>query len=72
MSAFEAGFRQLTAKALNKDLRAIIAFVKLCETYGVMAPPPAETGGGVMRAPKGVDFHEWLESVKVEVPIDEV
>ncbi len=72
MSVFEVGYRQLATKAVNKDLRAILEFVKLCEKYGVMAPPPAATGGGVMGAPKGVDFHVWLESVTEEVPIDEV
>jgi hypothetical protein len=72
MSGFEVGFRQLAMKALNKDLCAIREFVKLCEKYDVMAPPPTATGGGVIHAPKGVDCREWLESVKVKVPIDEV
>ena len=71
MSSFEASLRQLANKAVNKDLRAIIKFVKLCEEYGVIAPPPAMTSGGVIRAPKGVDLHEWLESVTEEVPVDE-
>ncbi len=71
MPPFEAGFRQLVQRALNKDLRAILMFVKLCEEYGVIAPPPAETVGGVVTAPKGVDFHAWLESVTEEVPVDE-
>ncbi len=71
MSPFEAGFRQLAKRALDKDLRAILRFVKLCEEYGVIAPPPAVTGGGVIVAPKGVNLHEWLESVTEEVPIDE-
>ena len=72
MSPFEAGFRQLARKALDKDLRAILKFVKLCEEYDVIAPPPAITGGGVVTAPKGVNFHEWLNSVTEEVPVDEV
>ena len=71
MSPFEASLRQLVAKALKKDLRAILKFVKLCEQYNVIAPPSAATGSGVIRAPKGVDFQEWLESVTEEVPIDE-
>ncbi len=44
--------------------------MKICEEYGVIASPPAATGGGVVRAPKGVNFYEWLESVTEEVPID--
>ncbi len=71
MSSFEASLRQLANKAVNKDLRAIIKFVKLCEEYGVIAPPPAMTSGGVIRAPKGVDFHEWFESVTEEVSVEE-
>ncbi len=70
MSPFEAGLRQLAKKALDKDLRASLKFVKFCEEYGVIAPSPAVTGG-VIHAPKGVDFYAWLESVTEEVPVDE-
>ena len=72
MGPFEAGFRKLAKRAVDKDLRAILRFVKICEEYGAFAPPSAVTGGGVVRAPKGVNFHEWLESVTEDVPIDEV
>ncbi len=71
MGPFEAGLRKLVKRAVDKDLRAILKFVKICEEYGAFAPPLAVTGGGVIRAPKGVDFDEWLESVTEEVPIDE-
>ncbi len=70
MQSFEAGVRQLALKALNGDLPAILKFVKLCEEYGVIAPP-ADTGGCVVRAPKGVDLHDGLENVTEEVPVDE-
>ncbi len=70
MGPFEAGLRKLAKRAVDKDLRAILKFVKICEEYGVIAAPPAATGGGVVRAPKGVNFYEWLESVTEEVPID--
>ena len=72
MGPFEAGLRKLAKRAVDKDLRAILKFVKICEESGAFAPPSAVTGGGVVRAPKGVNFHEWLESVTEEVPIDEV
>jgi hypothetical protein len=39
MSPFEASLRQLARKALDKDLRAILKFVKICGEYGVIAPP---------------------------------
>ena len=71
MGPFEAGLWKLAKRAVDKDLRAILKFVKICEEYGGIAPPPAVTGGGVVRAPKGVNFYEWLESVTEEKPIDE-
>ena len=70
MGLFEAGLWKLAKRAVDKDLRAILKFVKICEEYGVIVARPAATGGGVVRAPKGVDFYEWLESVTEEVPID--
>ncbi len=70
MGLFEAGLRKLAKRAVDKDLGAILKFVKICEEYGGIASPPAVTGGGVVRAPKGVNFYEWLESVTEEVPID--
>ncbi len=70
MWLFEVGLRQLALKAINGDLSAILKFVKICEEYGIIALPPADTGG-VFTAPKGVNFHEWLESVTEEVPVDE-
>jgi hypothetical protein len=71
MSLFEAGLRQLARKALSKNLPAILKFIRICEEYRVIAPPPAATGGRVITAPKGVDFYEWLNSVSEEVPVDE-
>ena len=71
MQPFEASLRQLARKALGGNLRAIVRFVKNCEEYGVLVPPPADAGGGVIRAPRGVDFHEWLDSDTELVPADE-
>ncbi len=72
MRPFEAGLRKLAKRAVDGDLRAILKFVKYCEEYGAVAPPLADTSCGIVRAPKGVNFHEWLESVTEDVPIDEV
>ena len=71
MGPFEAGFRKIAKRAVEGHLPSILKFIKICEEYGVLAPPPAATGGGVFVAPKGVDFHEWLESVTEWVPVDE-
>ena len=71
MSLFEATLRQLVKQALSKNLRAILKFIRICEEYGVIAPPPAVTGGGVFTARKGVNFQEWLNRVTEEVPVDE-
>ena len=70
IEAFEALLRKLAKRAVDKDLGAILKFVKICEEYGGIASPPAVTGGGVVRPPKGVKIYEWLESVTEEVPID--
>ena len=70
MGPFEAGLWKLAKRAVDKDLRAILKFVKICEEYGVFAPPSADTSCGVVRAPKGVNLNEWLESVTEDVPID--
>ena len=71
MQPFEASVRQLAKKALGGDLRAMVRFLKLCEEYGAIAAPTTDMGGGVILAPRGVDFQEWLESVTEPVPVDE-
>ncbi len=71
MGPFEAGLRKLAKRAVDKDLRAILKFVRICEEYAVFAPPSANTSCGVVHAPKGENFNEWLESVTEWVPIDE-
>jgi hypothetical protein len=64
MSPFEIGVRQLVKRALNKnDLKAILEFLRLCETYGIMPPvPPAERSGGVLRVPWNWD--EWRPALE--------
>jgi hypothetical protein len=71
MGSFEAGLRKLAKRAVDGHLPSILKFTKICEEYEILAPPPAATGGGVIFAPKGVDYGEWLESVTELVPIDE-
>ena len=73
MPPFEVGVRQLVVRALkHKNLSAILEFLELCESYGLMVPPPVEYGGGVVTIPEGVDSHEWvasyLESVSASSP----
>lgn len=70
MLPFEASVRQMARRALDNDLQAIIRFIKLCEEYEIIVPSPRALGGGVITAPKGVDFQEWFESVTEEVPAD--
>jgi len=71
MSPFEAGTRKLAKKAVDGHVPSILKFVKLCEEYGIIAPPPDASGGCVIFAPAGVDFHEWLERVTEWVADDE-
>ncbi len=71
VSSFEAGFRRLAQKAVQGNTSAIIKFIRLCEEYKAIVPPPIIHGGGVITAPSGVDFREWLESVTELVPADE-
>jgi len=73
MPPFEVGVRRLVERALkHKNLSAILEFLELCESNGLMVPPPVEYGGGVVTIPEGVDSHEWvasyLESVSTSSP----
>ena len=69
MPAFEVGVRKLVQRGLKQgNLNAILEFLRLCESFGLLVPPPVEHGGGVIRAPRGVDYREWLESVTEMVP----
>ena len=69
MPAFEVSVRRLVERGLKqKDLNAILEFLGLCESYRLLALPPDDHGGGVIVAPKGVNFHEWIESVTELVP----
>ena len=71
MSPFEISVRKLAQKAVAGDFRAISNFIRLCVEYSVITPPSNKTGCGVIIAPPGVDFYEWLENVTEEVPIED-
>ncbi len=50
MPPFEVGVRRLVERALkHKNLSAIFEFLELCESYGLMVPPPIEYGSGVLQ-----------------------
>ena len=67
--AFEVAVRQLVKRGLaEKNLNAILEFLDLCQEYGVMKLPLVDLDGSVIVAPKGVDFHEWVDSVTEMVP----
>ena len=54
--------RRLVERALHhKDLRANLEFLQLCESHGLMMPPPNDWGNSIVRAPKGVDYQEWID-----------
>jgi hypothetical protein len=64
MSAFEAGLRGLVKKALNdRDLRAMLEFLRLCQKHGIIEAPPAALagGGGVLVIPKTWDYKAWSD-----------
>ena len=69
MPAFEVGVRKLVQRGLKQgNLNAILEFLTLCESHRLLVPPPVEHGGGVIVAPKDVDFNVWFESVTETVP----
>jgi hypothetical protein len=69
MPAFEVAVRRLVERGLKQNnLNAILEFLELCETHRLLVPPEIDRGGGVLVAPRGVKFHEWLESVTELVP----
>jgi len=69
MTAYEVGVRQLVNRALKeKNLNAILELIALCESFRLLVPAPIDRGGGVIVAPRGVDYREWLESVTELVP----
>lgn len=71
MQPFEAIFRKAFERAMNGHVPSICRFIQYCERYDVLAPPDTCSGGGVLQAPRGVDFYEWVESILEPIPEDE-
>ena len=71
MGSFEAGLRKIAKRAIDGHLPSILKFIKICEEYGALKPPPAATGGGVILLPNGMSFEEWCERGTEEAPGDE-
>jgi Family of unknown function (DUF5681) len=62
LSAFEIGLRKLVRAALkDRDLKAALALLKLCEDYAIIEPGGVPETGGVVVLPKSWDPDEWLE-----------
>ena len=61
MSAFEIGLRKLLKAALQeRDLKAALTVLKLCEDYAIIEPAPDPLSGGVLVVPKSWDPDEWM------------
>ena len=71
VSTFEASFRQTAKKAIEGDLRSIKRFLRRCDQFGLIQASELEQAGGVIFAPKGVDFQEWLDESTEWVTPDE-
>ncbi len=69
MPPFEVGVRRLVERGLKqKNLNAILEFLELCESYGLLVVPAVEYGGGVLIIPKGVDEDEWVKNFFESLP----
>ena len=70
MSGFEASVRKLVSRAVKDgDLQAALEFLRLCETYGVIEPPPAPPeSGGVLVIPRRWDRDEWRKMFETHDP----
>ena len=71
ISSFEASFRKTSKLAVEGKIRSIRRFLNQCEQFELIGAPQPEHNCGVVRAPKGVNFREWLEEVTELVPDDE-
>ena len=61
MSPFETSLRSLAKRALkDRDLKAALEFLKVCEQYGIIAPAPVPQSGGVLIIPKTWNRDDWM------------
>ena len=65
------GLRKIAKRALDGHLPSNLKFIKICEEYGALKPPPAATGGGVILLPNGMSLDEWFERAAEEAPGDQ-
>ncbi len=71
MDSFEAGLRKIAKRAIDGHLPSSLKFIKICEEYGALKPPPAATGGGVILLPNGMSLDEWFARAAEEALGDE-
>lgn len=71
VSAFEASILLMAKKAIGGEMRSIKQFLNQCDKYELIRISEQEQAGGVVHAPKDVDFQDWLDEVTELVPRDE-
>lgn len=68
-SPFDVGVRKLVSRAVaDKNLGAMLEFIRLCERYEILVPEPAPKIGGVLIVPKTWDWVEWGEMLETHGP----
>ena len=67
---YETMMKTTAQKAVKGDVRAMIRFIRACEEFDFLLVPPPATGGGVIVAPAGRDFQEWIDEVTEEIPVE--
>lgn len=66
---FEPMLKSLMHRALEENhLSALLEILKYFEAYGAFADPVRVSAGGVIQAPAGVDWHEWLDEMSEFIP----
>jgi hypothetical protein len=70
MQPFELAVRQLLKQGIvERKVKALVRFLKLCEQYGQLRQPKPE--GGVIWGPSH-NFYEWFDDVTEPVPPDDL
>lgn len=69
---FEASLRAQIRRALDEDhLPSLLEVLKTFEAHHEFTPPEQFIAGGVINAPPGVNFSQWLEEVTEIIPVEE-